>query len=117
MTGKPKWTAGSWRVAEGHKNRMIEAIDSDGDRVTIAEVHWWVMEGAAESIANANLLAAALDLYEALGESIVWIHRLCISEDIDPQHIRAGISIDGETLASALTRLRAALSKADGGRG
>lgn len=50
-------TPGPWTVSEGHKNRIIWG----GDDV-VAEVHWWVIEGAAESKANALLIAAAPDL-------------------------------------------------------
>lgn len=49
-------------------------------------------------------------LRQALSESLDWIDRLCVSEDVDPQHIRAGMDVEGETLASALARFRAALN-------
>jgi hypothetical protein len=62
---KAKHTPGPWRITEGHRDRIIRAIDSDGDDTVIAEVHWWAMAGAAESIANARLIAAAPELLEA----------------------------------------------------
>lgn len=55
------------------------------------------------------------DILTALKESIDWIERLCVSEDIDPRHIYAGLSINGETLATSLARFRAAIADATGG--
>ena len=54
------------------------------------------------------------ELLAALNDSVDWIDRLCLSYDCDPQHIIAGLDINGETLATALTRIRSALAKAGG---
>lgn len=58
-----------------------------------------------------QLVAGALR--NALTESVAWIDRLCLSEDVDPQHIRAGIGIEGDTLASSLAAFRKVLALAE----
>ena len=84
------WTPGPWRVEKGHSDWGLprsHAVIPDGGKFDfdgmIAEVHSLQpycageskanIEKASTDIANANLIAAAPDLYEALAD-LVYAH-------------------------------------------
>lgn len=92
-----KWTPGPWTVSVSGGDRYIDSCDG-----WIAEVNCWptspiklVPRGSEKHIANARLIAAAPDLYEAL-----WAILYADQENAVPDEIHA--------------KARAALDKAKG---
>ena len=57
-----KATPEPWNIELGHRNRIVR--DAEGD--TIAEVHWWIMEHAEESKANAALIVLMRSMFPRL---------------------------------------------------
>lgn len=75
MSGR-KWTPGPWRVGhlesyemDGTPFRRVYFPDQNGDNADLHEGH---IRGA-DCDANAHLIAAAPDLYDALDRAAKWI--------------------------------------------
>lgn len=58
---KTKHTPGPWTILPGNENWLDGVVISDSDSDSIATVHW----GMHDAVANARLIAAAPDLFEA----------------------------------------------------
>ena len=65
MTDQPKWTPGPWRVLN---DEAIKVASSDGSLATVTHIHLRGRRDTSEVEANANLIAAAPDLYAALAD-------------------------------------------------
>lgn len=97
------------QTAWGNLANSQRQLDADGCEVGVS--HQAIDETLAELKRCYEVIGALL---AALTDSVDWIERLCLCCDVDPQHIRAGLSIEGETLASALATFQAALATGGG---
>lgn len=79
MTSEPKWTPGPWDFSmakmpiDGEYDYCISAV-VDGERYVISEAFGRVSEKQRPNAhANARLIAAAPELYEALERLLKWV--------------------------------------------
>ena len=82
-----KWTPGPWRIIEMRGGWTIEGPNNGyGDRVCVSEndIHdSSYYNSRPESNANAKLIAAAPDLFEALKELLVYANEHLSEFDVD----------------------------------
>jgi len=65
-----KWTPGHWKVDSAE---TLKVRNNYGSIAMIMQTHLTGRRDYNETIANAHLIAAAPDLYEALAECVKWI--------------------------------------------
>ncbi len=100
--GEPKWTKGPWVWRPAYLNAGQDEADTlagtvgdtEGDGMCVAAIHH---DAGLPAVANANLIAAAPELYEALEELV-----------------RVQMDGDWEYWRGARDRAEAALAKARG---
>lgn len=120
-----KWTPGPWmEIGDGYREDGIEITTSDrqaNDMVEIAAVEVdFEEEFDAEQRANARLIAAAPDLYEACAGLLAWADKALAPGDAgcDFMNGDSPANKDGQNgwdeLETAIAGVRAALAKAEG---
>ena len=75
---KPKFTPGPWRTVTGNlvvRDRAITLTNKSTVPICIASMQE-VMQDAREYAANAALIAAAPEMYEALAQASTYLHTL-----------------------------------------
>ena len=85
-----KWTPGPWRVARNKHNRAvapwtgaigIEAPEDEGGMLAIPSIVAWTTRGCPS--ANARLISAAPELYEALDRLLIVAYSEAYKSDDD----------------------------------
>ena len=96
---EPKWTPGPWAVETRDKETWVVAYCGDDDPWFVCNPELYIGPGKTDRApANAHLIAAAPDLYEAM----------------DGLHSWFGEEGDGRDISALLIAARAALAKARG---
>ncbi len=106
----PKWTPGPWqRVlpvdALGRQPNDWAISDSTGE-AWICEDPTWDDEYQQESLANANLIAAAPDLYAALEAAMAFIESHVADPDITVEMVERYAALQATNPKAALSRAR-----------
>lgn len=102
-----KWTPGPWHVSLGETYKVKEA---DGSSLAmVMHVHLSGRRSPAQVVANANLIAAAPDLYEALRKAEEFI-----VNGIEFGFIRMPDASTPDSAHATLPAIRVALAKARG---
>lgn len=88
MSDQPKWTPGPWSVPGQPDKVCAEGYTRNGWAKVIATAHTPAWMNADEPWANANLIAAAPDLYAALEAAMAFIESHVADPDITDEMIR-----------------------------
>lgn len=106
-----KWTPGPWEITSGFVGplKIVASVDKSIDRSGKMEVAHVGAETFDRCRANARLISAAPDMYEALAASELVMTALATIS----KHMLEPIA-SGAQVTSALTAARAALTKARG---
>lgn len=106
-----KFTPGPWEVCDpgDYGDFDGESRVVLGNDMRIAVVHWHEGDYRAENDANANLIAASPDLYDALREAKGLADMAVMSDDGDGTP-----SDDQSSLEQLRAKIDAALAKAEG---
>jgi hypothetical protein len=105
---KTKWTQGPWTVHEDERAGTEHAIRQEGTGAFIARTMPDLdIPDPAERMANASLLAAATQLYEALAEARPVLEALQAAHPLRDHDSAVGHG-------KALRMVRAAIAKAEG---
>ncbi|TGE35901.1 hypothetical protein E4K67_22555 [Desulfosporosinus fructosivorans] len=129
MQDKPKFTPGPWELEEtedGHIIRMGKAIENHSEFPSHLEIdydHGCLFDGdegdvfneveirqAKEAYANANLISAAPDMYEALQRALTFI-----TNGIENGYIQMPDLDSGDSALETPNIIKQALTKAQGG--
>jgi hypothetical protein len=94
---EPRWTKGPWFIKTGINHSAVFGAD-DGGKWKVAST-WSESRSTAEQQANACLISAALDLYEAAKDAIESLRRLP--------------DVDGAFRISCIQQLERAITKAE----
>lgn len=106
-----KWTPSPWVVRHGRTPHVKEIVGPKQEAIC-ATHHWLDSDPVEESRANANLIAAAPELYEALdGFSKLMALWMPSEDEYDEDSIHCG---EYEALGSAAQKMSQALAKARG---
>ena len=107
-----KWTKGPWHRA-GVKRNSLQIVASSGRHVADCQCSVGISDG--EKRANANLVAAAPDLYEALAEFVKWVEDEATATAYDAgMGVSEWASFIPTYLSERFNIARAALQRAEG---
>lgn len=99
MSEKPQWTPGPWFVDPVFRSEWIDGADGK----TVADCRAFSFRTIEENRANAHLIAAAPEMYEALKRQQANIRRW----------LETGVAADPEESKSISDQIDAALAKAE----
>ena len=88
---EPKWTPGPWAICTGWPTMIVRASDH-AHEIAIAQYGDFARTGGLRSTreqaeANANLIAAAPELYEALSGAFEWYEAIADDRTIEPEWV------------------------------